>query len=90
MNDIKFNVDYWGLATMGRFVHAGSHRVASSFTGGWVDGLITQSFSDGNQVTTIAMNTDKTNGVVLTVKDSAGRSFVYTIPPFSTAIFQWV
>ncbi len=89
MNDVKFNVDYWSVAHMSRFVAAGSHRVGSSLSGGWIDGLVTQTFVDGSQTTTLAMNTDKTNGVVLTVKDSRGRSFTYTIPPFSTAIFQW-
>ena len=91
MSDIRFNQDFWSISHMSRFVLPGSIRIRSQVIGTHTSSLlVTESFlfPTTQQISMIAMNTDKQNPVSVIIKQGS-ILFSHSIPPFSTVVFQW-
>jgi glucosylceramidase len=98
IDDVKFNQDYWTIAHMSKFIAPGAVRVQSS---GWsAKAQKNVSFTTGDTLsetfynqatglmTTIVMNSNRWTDMDVSVSEG-DNWFSYTVPKFSTAVFQW-
>jgi len=82
---IDYNVEYYVLGHLGKFVTPGAHRIASSVVGQTVEAVAFLNPDD--TLALIALNPDDAP----TTFDAqwSGRYFSYTLPAQSAATFRW-
>jgi glucosylceramidase len=84
---ISFNVEYYILGHLGKFVASGARRIDSNtFGAGSIEDVAFQN-PDGS-IVLFVLNSSSTNAGTFTVSFN-GRSFNYTLPAGAVATFSW-
>ena len=84
--NVTFNVEYYILGHLGKFVLPGAHRIDSNtFGAGSIEDVAFQN-ADGSVVLLVLNSASSTGTFTVTYK---GESFNYTLPAGAVATFEW-
>jgi len=84
--NITFNVEYYVLGHLGKFVVPGAHRIASNTFGpGSIEDVAFQN-PDGSTVLLVLNSASSAGTFTVSFK---GQSFNYTLPAGAVATFSW-
>lgn len=83
---VSFNVEYYALGHLAKFVTSGAYRIASNTSGTSALGHVAFQNPDGS-IALLVLNPGTTNAAF--TGSWKGQTFSYTLPPKSLATFTW-